>query len=159
MMHCLLNLFDQIVLLFSNAYCQSFESFFIGLLTTVCGSMGKSSVNASTHFSESCSLFTILVGFQSIKKSVVLNRLKEIYTSANTTVDHVINVVNHTKKHKSVEKAEAFVESNKENENKNDEENNDQELKEKSAKKKKIEKKSRIYANNSMFFSILHSMT
>ena len=58
-------------------------------MPTVSCLMGKSEIAVTEQFIEPCSLYTILVGFPSTKKSVCLNLIKNEFISAN---DHVNSV-------------------------------------------------------------------
>jgi hypothetical protein len=58
----------------------------IALVPTVSCLMGKSDVAVTTHFVEPCSIFAMLIGYPSSKKSVCLNFIKTTFISANNPV-------------------------------------------------------------------------
>jgi hypothetical protein len=57
------------------------------LMPTISCLMGKSDIAVTDQFIEPCSLYSILVGFPSTKKSVCLNFIKNEYIIANNHVN------------------------------------------------------------------------
>ena len=53
--------------------------------------MGKSVICATEQYIESCSLFAIICGFPSTKKSVCMDWLKDAHLEASKAVDLIIN--------------------------------------------------------------------
>ena len=54
--------------------------------------MGKSEICATDHYIEPCSMFSIICGFQSSKKSVCLDCLKEAYVEASLAIDNLLEI-------------------------------------------------------------------
>ena len=66
----------------------------IALVPTVSCLMGKSDVAVTTHFVEPCSIFAMLIGYPSSKKSVCLNFIKTTFISANNHVNYYLSKFN-----------------------------------------------------------------
>ena len=60
-------------------------------MPTVSCLMSKSDIAVTEEFIEPCSLYSILVGFPSTKKSVCLNFIKNEYIKANNFVNRAIH--------------------------------------------------------------------
>jgi len=72
---------------FSNAYNQSFEAIFTAMLPVVSSLMNKATIAATEQYVEPCSLYTIICGFQSSKKSVCIDLYKSDYREAIDAID------------------------------------------------------------------------
>lgn len=71
------------------------------LLPTIACLMDKSEVAISESYVETCSIYAILVGFPSAKKSVVLNLIKDAFITSTNEVNMIMKIetaptVNHS---------------------------------------------------------------
>jgi hypothetical protein len=77
---------------FSSAYNQSFEALMVVLMPTIACIMDKSVVEISESYVETCSIYAILVGYPSVKISVVLNLIKDAFISSMNEVNLLMKI-------------------------------------------------------------------